>query len=131
MPKILPATFAAATATLMALPALADNRSRVEAFTLPDGTFEVVAEFSEDALYWCGASEAAKSISAPGTQRIYVLQGPAPSRALPGQRAVRFSLTPPPGNPGGSSFTAATDIVGNSLTVAQAAQTCNERSASG
>jgi len=116
-------------ALLAALPVTADNRSRVEAFPLPNGTFEVVAQFSEDALYWCGASVAAQGL-AGSTQRIYVLQGPGPSSAAPGKRAVVFGLTPPAGA-GAPSFSNSVEVVGNSLTLVQARQTCNERSASG
>ena len=122
--------YAAPAALLLGAAALADNRSRVEAFTLPDGTFEVVADFSEDALYWCGASEAARAV-ARGTDRLYVLAGPGPSSARPGERAVRFGLTPPAGAEAATGFSGSVDRIGNSLTVAQAAQTCNERSASG
>lgn len=115
-------------ALVTAAPATADNRSRTEAFRLSDGTIEVVAQFSENQLYWCGASEAARAI-ASGTSRLYVIQGPAPSRSVPGRNAVRFSLNAPQGAPV-STFTNSVEVVGNSLTVAQAAQTCNERSVS-
>lgn len=114
---------------LFALPALADNRSRSEAYRLSDGTIEVVADFSENQLYWCGASQAARSI-ANGTQRIYVVEGPGPSRSVPGRTSVRFALQPPAGGGNGGGFTNSVQVVGNSLTVAQAAQTCNERSVS-
>ncbi len=125
-------SFLAATAlTAAASTAFADNRSRVDAFVLSDGTFEVVAEFTENAIYWCGASEAAREAALPNTQRLYVLSGPAPSQAVPGARAVRFGVTPPAGTTSGSSFSNSVDVVGNSLTVFQARQTCNERSASG
>ncbi len=124
-------TVALATLTISASSALADNRSRVNAFVLNDGSFEVVADFSENALYWCGASQAAKKAALPNTQRLYVLNGPAPSQAVPGAQAVRFGVTAPQGAPAGGSFTNSVEVVGNSLTVFQAQQTCNERSVSG
>ena len=131
MRKAIQGYMASAALVFMASSALADNRSRVDAFVLNDGTFEVVAEFTENALYWCGASEAARIAALPNTQRLYVLNGPAPSQAVPGARAVRFGVTPPDGGASGSSFTNSVNVVGNSLTVFQARQTCNERSASG
>lgn len=117
-----------AAVMVCAAPAEADNRSRSEAFRLADGTFEVVADFSENQLYWCGASQAALRVASGGS-RLYVIQGPAPSRSAPGRTAVRFGLQPPQGG-GVTSFTNSVEVVGNSLTVAQAAQTCNERSVS-
>lgn len=116
-------------ASLMATSALADNRSRTQGFLLPDGTIEAVPNFSEDQLYWCGASEAARQV-ASGTDRLYVIDAPGPSQSVPGAIGARFSLTPPPGGPV-SSFTNSVEVIGNTMTVAQAAQTCNERSASG
>lgn len=120
---------AACALTLTSLAAQAGNQSRAEAFRLADGTIEVVAAFSENQLYWCGASLAARSV-ASGTDRIYVLQGPAPSTAVPGRTAVRFGLNPPAQAGNVASFTNSVELVGNSLTVVQAAQTCNERSVS-
>jgi len=111
--------------------AQADNRSRVDAFVLNDGTFEVVAQFSEDALYWCGASEAARLANLSNGQRLYVLGGPVPSQSKPGRQAIRFGVTAPAGTTAGGGFTNSVEVVGNSLTVSQARQTCNERSASG
>lgn len=131
MRSMILAVGAACALTLTSLPADADNRSRVDAFVLADGTFEVVAQFSENALYWCGASEAARKASVGTTQRLYVLQGPSPSQAVPGARAVRFGVTPPVGATAAPGFSNSVDVVGNSLTVIQARKTCDERSASG
>ncbi|MFY9212922.1 MAG: hypothetical protein WAO69_17550 [Aestuariivita sp.] len=120
-----------AATVLATLPAHADNRSRVTAYVLSDGTFEVVADFTEDSLYWCGAYLAASRAAAAGTQRIYVLQGVAPSRSVPGKPAVRFGLTPPPQGAASGGFSNSVELIGNSLTLVQAEQTCRERSASG
>ena len=131
MRKAIQGVFALSAGLALSSTAWADNRSRVNAFVLSDGSFEVVAEFTENALYWCGASEAAREVALPNTQRLYVLNGPAPSQAVPGARAVRFGVTPPADAASGGSFTNSVNVVGNSLTVFQARQTCNERSASG
>lgn len=99
---------------------------------MADGTFEVVAEFSEDAIYWCGASLFTRlKLNRPVTQRIFVLQGPGPSRAKPGYVAVRFGLSAPAGAQDVSTYSNSVEIVGNSLSVAQAQGGCTERSSSG
>ena len=119
-------------AAILASPALAGNESRVEAFATSDGLVEVVADFSEDAIYWCGAAEWARSnLPAQGAEaEIYVWRGPSASRANPGETAVLFGYRPPPEGKA-SVFTGDVEVVGNSMSVAAAAQTCNERSASG
>ncbi|MEX0286614.1 MAG: hypothetical protein AB3N23_18555 [Paracoccaceae bacterium] len=130
--KFLALVLAAGFAVSMLQPAQAGNESRYEAFALNDGTFEVVAEFTENAIYWCGASLFARTrLGQATTQRIYVLQPPGPSRAKPGYRAVRFGLAPPAGAENVSSLTNSVGIVGNSLSVAQAYGGCSERSSSG
>ena len=112
--------------------ALAGNESRYEAFDLRDGSFEVVAEFSENAIYWCGASLfTTKRLGQAMTTRIYVLQAPGPSRGKPGHVAVRFGFVPPAGQDQVSTFTNSVKIVGNSLSAAQAFGGCSERSSSG
>lgn len=124
------ATLPVVTVLAMA-PALAGNESRYRAFDLGDGSFEVVADFTENAIYWCGASIFARNtLGRPINQRIYVLQAPSPSRAQPGEVAVRFGLTPPASG-AASSFTNDVSLVGNSLTVSQAKGGCTERSSSG
>ena len=112
--------------------AQAGNESRYQAYPLDNNTFEVIAEFTENAIYWCGASIYVRSqMGRPVGQRIYVLQAPGPSRTRPGQVAVRFGLAPPPGAENISSYTNSVGLVGNSLTVSQAAGGCTERSSSG
>ncbi len=125
------AGLACAAALFTVSAAHADNRSRVESFALSDGTFEVVALWSESALYWCGASLAARDAGISESQRLYVQAGIERSSAVPGARAVRFSPTPPAGVGNVSTFSNSVNIIGNSLTVAQAYQTCTERTASG
>ena len=74
----------------------AGNESRYEAFPLDDGLFEVVADFSENAIYWCGAGlYAQKQMKKSATERIYVWRGPGPSNAKPNDVSVRFGFTPP------------------------------------
>ena len=120
------------TLALGAAPATGGNESRSQAFALPDGLFEVVADFSENAIYWCGAGTYAQAtLSGSAGQKIYVWQGPSASVARPGQQAVRFGLTPPPGGASGPGFSTDVSIVGNVMSVAQARQTCNERTSSG
>jgi len=117
---------------LAASPVVAGNESRSAAYALSDGLFEVVADFSENAIYWCGAGTFARStLQSPAGQKIYVWQGPSASVARPGERAVRFGLTPPPGAGGGAGFSTDVGIIGNAMSVAQARQTCNERTSSG
>ncbi len=113
-------------------PVLAGNESRFEAFALSDTSFEVVAEFSENAIYWCGASIYTRiRAGRPATQRIYVLRGPGRSTAKPGAIAVRFGFSPPPGAENVSTYTNSVTIVGNRLSAAQAQGGCTERSSSG
>ena len=124
--------FAVTLTCLTAAPAIGGNESRAKAYPLADGLFEVVADFSENAIYWCGAGTYAQSkLSRPVSDIIYVWQGPSPSTARPGERSVRFGLEPPAGFQRGSSYSTDVAIVGNFLTVAQARQTCNERTSSG
>ncbi|SLN59696.1 hypothetical protein TRL7639_03280 [Falsiruegeria litorea R37] len=111
---------------------LAGNESRSAAYDIGDGLIEVVADFSENAIYWCGVGDyALLRLSKRGNARIYVWRGPAPSTARPGERAVTFGFTPPPGASTGTSFTTDVSLVGNSLSVGQAKRTCDERTASG
>lgn len=112
--------------------ALAGNESRSKAYPLSDGLFEVIADFSENAVYWCGAGTYARArLQSPTGQKIYVWQGPSPSVARAGQTSVRFGLQPPSGAADTVGFSTDVGIVGNSMTVAQARQTCNERTSSG
>ncbi|TMV04769.1 hypothetical protein FGK63_16935 [Ruegeria sediminis] len=110
----------------------AGNESRSAAYPLANGLIEVVADFSENAIYWCGAGDyALRRLSKRGTERIYVWQGPAASTARPGERAVTFGFERPPGVEQVNSLTNDVSIVGNSLSVAQAKKTCDERTSSG
>ena len=118
--------------TLAAQAAQAGNESRFEAFAVPGGLFEVVADFSENAIYWCGAAVYSQSqLSKSATQRIYVWKGPSPSVAKPDDVSVQFGFTPPPGAGAGNTYTNDVSVVGNSLSLIQAQQGCTERSASG
>ena len=116
-------------AALAAAPALAGNESRADAYAYDNGLVEVVADFSENAIYWCGAAQYALARS-DRPDRLYVWQGPSPSRARPSQSSVKFGFTPPPqGRAGG--FTTDVSQIGNSMSFTAALQSCNERSASG
>lgn len=113
-------------------PATASNKSRVEAYPVADGLIEVIADFSENAIYWCGAATYARRTGAGGSEaRLYIWRGPSASTVKPGETAVRFGLRPPPNGPATGVFTNDVSIIGNSLSVAQANQACNERTASG
>ncbi|WP_406645612.1 hypothetical protein QEZ52_16725 [Aliisedimentitalea scapharcae] len=112
--------------------ALAGNESRYEAYRLSDNTFEVIADFSENAIYWCGASLYARGVfSNDATQKIYVLQSPSPSVAKPNFVSVRFGFQPPKDGATYSGWSNSVDIIGNSRSIAQAFSGCTERSASG
>ncbi|SDC61511.1 hypothetical protein [Ruegeria marina] len=111
--------------------AMAGNESRSAAYPLTDGLIEVVADFSENAIYWCGAGDHALTrLGKPGNQRLYVWKGPSPSLARPGEQAVTFGFTPPPQG-AAPALTNDVGIIGNTLSVAQAKKTCDERTASG
>lgn len=113
-------------------PAVAGNQSRVEYFPLDNNLVEVIADFSENSIYWCGAAVYALSTRTnTTTDMIYVWQGPSASIAKPGETAVQFGFQPPPGEGLRSGFTNDVRLVGNSMTVSQARQTCNERTTSG
>lgn len=108
------------------------NESRSAAYEVGNGLIEVIADFSENAIYWCGVGDyALLRLSKRGNTRIYVWKGPSPSTARPGERAVTFGFTPPPGTSTGRSLTTDVSLVGNSLSVGQAKRTCDERTASG
>ncbi|MFT7595222.1 MAG: hypothetical protein ACI8R4_002550, partial [Paracoccaceae bacterium] len=96
------------------------------------GLIEVVADFSENSIYWCGAGTYARSkLTKPGTALIYVWQGPSPSAARPGEKSVKFGFQPPPGVDPVTGLTTDVSIIGNALSVVAARQTCNERTTSG
>lgn len=125
-------TALAASLLISAQTATAGNESRSKAYPLSNGLIEVVADFSENAVYWCGVGDyALLKLSKRGSDRIYVWQGPAQSAARPGQRAVTFSFQPPRGKAGSTPLTTDVNIIGNSLSVSQAKRTCDERTASG
>ncbi len=118
--------------SLIASPGAAGNQSRAEAYLLPEGLIEVVADFSENAIYWCGAGELARArLNRPGSDRLYVWRGPAPSTAAPGQRAVTFGLTPPPQGAVDGGWSTDVDLIGNAMSVASARRACDERTSSG
>ena len=130
--RIVTSSVMAGTLGLLLASLEAGNESRFTAFALTDQQFEVIADFSENSIYWCGAATYARAeLSVPGTQKIYVVQGPAGSVSKPGETAVRFGLSQPSGTGAVPGFTNDVDIVGNSMSLGQALQTCNERSASG
>lgn len=113
-------------------PASAGNESRSHAFAMANGLVEVVADFSENSIYWCGAGTFARSDpSIPGTAKIYVWEGPSPSTARTGEKSVKFGFQPPPGVTPVADLTTDVTIVGNFLSVVEARQTCNERTTSG
>lgn len=117
---------------MLATPTLAGNESRMEYFPYTDGLVEIVADFSENAIYWCGAATYAMSeLRDASPKRIYVWQGPSQSRAKQGEKSVKFGFQPPPEGGAAPSYSNSVEVVGNSMSVAQAHQTCNERSASG
>lgn len=119
-------------ATLIALSAHAGNQSRAQAFPVGDNLIEVIADFSENSIYWCGAAEYVITTGTNRTNRkIYVWQGPGPSSAKPGEQAVQFGFRPPPGANTGTGLTNDVATIGNSMSFAQARQTCNERTTSG
>ena len=127
---------AAVTLAIMSMtasqPASAGNESRSHAFAMANGLVEVVADFSENSIYWCGAGTFARSDpSIPGTAKIYVWEGPSPSVARPGEKSVKFGFRPPPDVTPAVGLTTDVTIVGNSLSVVDARQTCNERTTSG
>ena len=113
-------------------PAQAGNESRSHAYAFSNDLVEVVADFSENSVYWCGAGTYAQNtLSKPATTMIYVWQGPSPSTARPGEKSVKFGFQPPPGVDPVSSLTTNVAIIGNALSVSSARQTCNERTTSG
>jgi hypothetical protein len=130
--RVVPFGLIGLLATTAPTSALAGNESRSQAFPLPDQLFEVIADFSESSIYWCGAGTYAQTtLSKPQRDKIYVWQGPSASAAKPGQKSVRFGFRPPPGASLGSSLSTDVKIVGNALSVSQAREKCNERTSSG
>lgn len=124
--------FAAAVGLISASTAFAGNESRMEVFPYKDGLIEVVADFSEDSIYWCGAAQFVQTeLSGKRPKRIYVWQGPSASASKPGEKSVKFGFAPPENAGDAPGFSNSVNYVGNSMSFAQASQTCNERSASG
>ncbi|MCV2887260.1 hypothetical protein [Ruegeria aquimaris] len=131
MPRVDLCHIASLATIVTATAAAAGNESRSAAYPVAGGLIEVVAAFSENAIYWCGVGDHALTrLGLPGSQRIYVWQGPSPSRARPGERAVTFGFAPPPQG-SAPALTNDVGIIGNTLTVSQAKKTCDERTASG
>ncbi|MFK7754953.1 MAG: hypothetical protein AB8B51_20710 [Sedimentitalea sp.] len=119
-------------AVFAATSGFAGNESRFDAFPVSKGVFEVVADFSENSIYWCGAATYARAeFAVRGTSRLYVSKRPGASIAKPGEKAVQFSLVAPSVVDTSVRYSNAVDILGNSMSVTQALQTCTERSASG
>ena len=97
MPRVDLCHIASLATIVTATAAAAGNESRSAAYPVAGGLIEVVAAFSENAIYWCGVGDHALTrLGMPGSQRIYVWQGPSPSLARPGERAVTFGFAPPP-----------------------------------
>ncbi|HCE71223.1 hypothetical protein KQ247_05430 [Ruegeria pomeroyi] len=131
MTRVPPFIITALLASMTGAVALAGNESRSIAYSLPGGLIEVVADFSENSIYWCGAGDhALNKMRKPGNQRLYVWKGPSPSIAQPGGRAVTFGFTPPPQG-ASPALTNDVGIIGNTLSVSQAKKTCDERTSSG
>ncbi len=115
-----------------ALPVSAGHESRSSALPIKDGLFEVFAEYTDNSIYWCGAATYAMGqLGATTTQRVFVWQTLSPGVGKPGKKSVKFALSPPPGTTPGNSYTPNVDTVGQSLSVSQAKQACNELTASG
>ena len=124
--------FIVAAGTLAGTSSHAGNESRSQAFSYENNLVEVIADFSEDSIYWCGAATyALANPQALSGNRIYVWQGPSNSAAQPGRKSVKFGFQPPPGGNANGGFSNTVSLVGNSMTVVQAKQTCNERTSSG
>ncbi|QBF31218.1 hypothetical protein [Thalassococcus sp. S3] len=72
----------------------ADNRLKVA--PVSNAVFEVYGRGAQSAReYWCAAGDyAITALGAGATQRIYLVQGRAPSVAEPRRTSVRFSLSP-------------------------------------
>ncbi|MEX0279781.1 MAG: hypothetical protein AB3N13_01185 [Arenibacterium sp.] len=126
------AVMASALGLALSGPLWAGNESRMEAFPYKEGLIEVVADFSENAIYWCGAAWYVRNeLSGDRPKRLYVWQGPSTSASKPGEKSVKFGFEPPENRESAPSFSNSVDVIGNSMSVAQASQTCNERSTSG
>lgn len=84
---------------LTSLPADAGNfvsRSGARVFPLSNGIFEVVPSArTSGGDYWCAAGDfAQRSLRAPWTARVFVVQGRAPSVTNGRRSAVQFTLDP-------------------------------------
>ncbi|MEX0284046.1 MAG: hypothetical protein AB3N23_05495 [Paracoccaceae bacterium] len=110
----------AATLILSASGALAGYTNAFDITLRGNGFFDVKSNVGPDtSIFWCGAGQSVRSSS----QRIYIWQG----RSGQGRDSfVRFGLTPP----ASGAVVAASisvDLVGNSLTAAQARQYCLDK----
>ncbi len=110
---------------LAASGALANNESRFKAYDISDGVFEIVADTSDNSIYWCGAgTHALKVLGKQNSQKIFVIAEPSGSVATAKKTAAKFGFTQPAETGPVSSFSNDVDIVGNSMTVAFARQFC-------
>lgn len=97
-------------------------------YTLAPDVFEVVVKSGRaPGDYWCGAgSYVISQLSRPSNERIYVWRGRGASAGEPGKTSVQFSLTPP-AQGGVNSVSNTVDLVGNTLSSAQARAYCYDR----
>ncbi|MEX0340919.1 MAG: hypothetical protein AB3N11_17995 [Arenibacterium sp.] len=108
----------ALTLLCLSQPAQADYARATDIIPFSNDVFDVSSNVgAESSIFWCGAGTHLRG-KVPNSQRVYVVKGPR-------FRTVRFSLTPPEDATVPLSTSVA--IVGNSLSVVQAAEHCTNK----
>lgn len=118
--------FAIWALVLAAGPGWAGTSSPSEVAEVSGGLYEVTPRKSRATSdFWCAiGTYAVRQLGKPVGQEIYVWRGRGPGAG--GRSSVRFGFAPPPGG-AVASASLSVDTVGNSLSVAQAQQTCFDR----
>lgn len=100
--------------------------NRHEVLPVSEVSFEVISRVgAAPRAYWCGAGDYARRVLGVATKTpIYLTRAFGASETRPGRKAVRFSLTKPPGGPVPDALTLSTKRVGDHLSVGFAVNFC-------
>jgi hypothetical protein len=108
--------------------ALAGYANNFKIYPVSANVFEVVVKSGRaPGDYWCGAGDyVIDQLSGSSSDRIFVWRGRGASAGEPGKTSVQFSLEPPQQGPA-TSVSNTVDLVGNTLSSAQARAYCYDR----
>ncbi len=103
-------------------------KNRFPVAEIGNATFEVIARGGRVGArdYWCAAGDYAFSRGARTNARIYLARPEGPSQAIPGRKAVQFTLDPQKASvtPIEPQLSLTVKVPGDNLSVALARQYC-------